>query len=130
MSKMRIHKKQSYTIVPNNFLRNPEMSLKAKGLLTLLLSFPNDWEYTEEGLLGFFKDGKISLISGLKELETLGYLTRTRVKDSSGRFGGSDYDVYEDPGDRLFCVGENPRKKGAPHTQNPMTENPTQENPT
>lgn len=73
------------------------MSLKAKGLLSMMLSLPDDWNYSVSGLVKLSKDGKDSVMSALAELEEFGYLLRTRTTDSKGRFNGIEYDIYEHP---------------------------------
>lgn len=118
MGTFRINHNTNYTVVSNRHLRDKEMSLKAKGLLTLMLSLPDDWNYSIEGLVKLSKDGKGSVTNGLYELEKLGYMTRTQTKDSKGQFNGYDWEVYESP------VTENPL------TENPPTVNPTQINTT
>lgn len=73
------------------------MSLKAKGLLSLMLSLPDDWDYSISGLATLSKDGKDSIMSALAELEKFGYLTRKRVTDEKGRFAGVEYNIFEVP---------------------------------
>ena len=92
------------------------MSLKAKGLLSLMLSLPDDWDYSIAGLATLSRDGKDSVMSALKELEQFGYLTRSRVVDERGRFAGYDYDIFEEP-------------RRAPYSENPQTEQPNADNP-
>lgn len=82
-------KKEKYTIVSNSFLQDKRLSLKAKGLLTLMLSLPEDWNYSVKGLISFCKDGKDSVNSALKELEIAGYITRKNIKDELGHFKGT-----------------------------------------
>ena len=116
MAVMRIHKTANYTIMSNHHFKEREMSLKAKGLLSLMLSLPDDWDYSIAGLATLSRDGKDSVMSALKELETFGYLTRTRLVDERGRFAGYDYDIFEEP-------------RRAPYSENPQTETPQAENP-
>ena len=97
MAVMRVHKNANFTVMSNYHFREKEMSLKAKGLLSLMLSLPNDWDYSIAGLTTLSKDGKDSVMSALKELEQFGYLIRTRLTDERGRFAGYDYDIYEEP---------------------------------
>lgn len=97
MAVMRVHKNANYTVMSNYHFREKKMSLKAKGLLSLMLSLPDDWDYSINGLATLSKDGKDSVMSALKELEAFGYLTRTRVTDERGRFAGYDYDIFEEP---------------------------------
>ena len=81
MAVMRVHKNANFTVMSNYHFREKKMSLKAKGLLSLMLSLPNDWDYSIAGLATLSKDGKDSVMSALKELEQFGYLTRTRLVD-------------------------------------------------
>lgn len=96
MAVIRVEKTKDYTVMSNSHLKNKEMSLKAKGLLSLMLSLPDEWDYTIEGLTTLSADGKESVRSALKELEKLGYLRRTQTK-SNGRFAKAEYTVYELP---------------------------------
>ena len=97
MSLFRVHKTKDFTIMSNTHFKEREMSLKAKGLLSLMLSLPDDWSYNIKGLCALSKDGKDSVMSALAELEKFGYLTRTRETDSKGRFSGVRYDIFETP---------------------------------
>lgn len=105
----------------NHHFREKEMTLKAKGLLSMMLSLPDDWDYSINGLATLSKDGKESVMSALSELERFGYLTRTRTTDEKGRFSGYDYDIYEFPQTVEPCT-ENP------NTVEPNTGNPAQSN--
>ena len=73
------------------------MSLKAKGLLSLMLSLPDDWNYSVSGLVKLSKDGKDSVMSALAELETFGYLLRNRTTNNRGQFSGIEYNIFEQP---------------------------------
>ena len=97
MSVIRVHKTNNFTIMSNHHFKEKRMSLKAKGLLSLMLSLPEDWNYSVSGLVKLSKDGKDSVMSALSELEEFGYLTRERVVDSKGRFAGVEYNIYEQP---------------------------------
>ena len=101
----------------NHHLRNTELSLKAKGLLSLMLSLPEDWDYTTKGLAHICKDGVDSITTALKELERHGYLTRQRLRYENGQLGDIEYTIHEKP-----VTAEKP---GAP----PKRENPRQVNP-
>jgi hypothetical protein len=105
----------------NYHFREKGMSLKAKGLLSLMLSLPDEWDYSANGLATLSKAGKDSVKKTLVELEQFGYLKRTRVTDTKGRFIGYDYDIFEKP------TTENPLTE-KPSTEKPTTENPTQLN--
>lgn len=97
MSIMRIHKTANFTVMSNFHFKEKQMSLKAKGLLSLMLSLPDDWNYSVSGLCKLSKDGKDSVMSALSELEKFGYLSRSRITDNRGRFCGVEYDIYEAP---------------------------------
>ena len=81
----------------NYHFKEKKMSLKAKGLLSLMLSLPDDWNYSISGLVTLSKDGKDSVMSALGELEEFGYLTRVRLTNSKGQFSGVEYNIYEEP---------------------------------
>lgn len=121
MAVMRVHKTGNYTIMSNYHFKEKEMSLKAKGLLSLMLSLPEDWDYSINGLATLSKDGRDSVMGALKELEKFGYLIRTRTNDEKGRFSGYDYDIFENPQSTIPNVEE-------PCTDFPNTDNPQQLN--
>lgn len=81
----------------NHHFKEKGMSLKAKGLLSLMLSLPDDWNYSVSGLVKLSKDGKDSVMSALQELEKFGYLTRTQLVNSKGQFAGIEYNIFEEP---------------------------------
>ena len=110
----------------NNHLRNRDLSLKAKGLLSLMLSLPDEWDYTENGLATLSKDGRDSVRPTIKELEKFGYLIRTRNRDEKGRLTDTVYDVFENPQTEKPML-ENPILD-KPMLEKPMLENPTQLN--
>lgn len=121
MATFRIHKTNNYTVMSNEHLRNKALSLKAKGLLSLMLSLPDDWDYSVLGLAALSKDGKDSVMSTLSELKDAGYVKMSQSKSNNGRFGSWDYDVYES------SVNGNPNSE-KPYAENPNTENPPQLN--
>lgn len=90
MAVFRVEKTKDFTIMSNHHLRNTELSLKAKGLLSLMLSLPEDWDYTTKGLAHICKDGVDSITTALKELERHGYLTRQRLRYDNGQLGLSE----------------------------------------
>lgn len=92
----RIEKNREFVVMSNRFLRNKKMSLKAKGLLALCLSLPEDWNYSLNGLVAICKESQTSIRSALKELETHGHLERRRQKDKKGQFI-YEYIIYEVP---------------------------------
>lgn len=97
MSVFRIQKTANYTVMSNHHFKEKKMSLKAKGLLSLMLSLPDDWDYSISGLATLSKDGKDSIMSALAELEKFGYLTRTRLVNDKGQFSGVEYNIFEVP---------------------------------
>ena len=80
MAVFRIEKTRDYTVMSNHHLRDMSLSLKAKGLLSLMLSLPEEWDYTMKGLARICKDGVDSISGGIRELEARGYLIRERVR--------------------------------------------------
>ena len=116
MAVMRVHKNANYTIMSNHHFKEKKMSLKAKGLLSLMLSLPDDWDYSIAGLVTLSKDGRDSVMTALQELERFGYLKRTQLVNEKGHFAGYDYDIFECPINSL------------PNSENPKTEKPKKEN--
>ena len=109
MSIVRIHKTGNFTVMSNYHFKEKKMSLKAKGLLSLMLSLPDDWNYSISGLVSLSKDGKDSVMAALSELEKFGYLSRERVTNSKGQFAGVEYNIYEQP-QREKPVAEKPNE--------------------
>lgn len=101
MSSIRQHRRhdRGYTNIPNSIFMNKNLSNKAKGLLCTLLSLPPHWKFTEQGLVTLSKDGRDSVRSALKELETTGYVHREkeRVRNEKGQLKGIIYHIYEEP---------------------------------
>src|SRR5699024_8313557 len=85
MAVFRIEKTRDYTVMYNHHLRNAGLSLKSKGLLSMMLSLPEAWNYTTRGLAKICKEGTDSIGSALKELERAGYIVRNRLRDSKGK---------------------------------------------
>ena len=116
----------------NHHLRNTELSLKAKGLLSLMLSLPEDWDYTTKGLAHICKDGVDSITTALKELERHGYLTRQRLRYENGQLGDIEYTIHEKPVNAEkqedLPKRENPRQVN-PRQAKPEQAEPGQENP-
>ena len=90
-------KRKNYTIMSNHHLRNKALSLKAKGLLSLMLSLPEDWDYTLAGLSHINREKIDAIREAVKELEKAGYIVRSRERDEKGRLRGADYVIYEQP---------------------------------
>ena len=97
MTVFRIEKTKDFTVMSNHHLRNKTLSLKAKGLLSLMLSLPEDWDYTTKGLAQICKEGVDSISTALKELEKHGYLTRHRIRYKNGQLGDVEYTIHERP---------------------------------
>ena len=129
MAVIRVHKTEDYTVMSNTHFREKNMSLKAMGLLSLMLSLPDDWDYSVMGLTTLSKDGKDSVMSALNELEEFGYLKRSCLNDECGRFAGYDYDIYEQP--QAADADESTETPYAekPHAEKPYAENPNTEKP-
>lgn len=130
MPVFRVEKNKNYTTMANYHLRDPRLSLKAKGLLSLILSLPEDWDYTIPGLAALSRDGKDAVRSCLDELGGAGYVRRSRTHKEDGTFGGNEYVVYEHPqGVEDQPASENPTMD-EPSSENPSLGNPSLENPT
>ena len=114
MAVFRIEKTRDYTVMSNHHLRNTELSLKAKGLLSLMLSLPENWDYTTKGLARICKDGVDSICAGVRELEEQGYVVRERVRNPTGQLGAIEYTILEQP--------------RPPEREKPEQENPAQLN--
>lgn len=110
----------------NAHLRDTRLSLKAVGLLSKLLSLPDDWDYSVEGLTRICKEGKDAITAALKELEACGYLVRKQTHDAGGKLSGMEYLIYEKP--QEVTVDGKPAN-GEPLTDYPSTEKPLTENP-
>jgi len=93
----RIMKENNYTRVSNHYLRDNSLSFKAKGLLTLMLSLPEDWDYTIAGLAQFTADGRVSIANTIRELEECGYIRRNQTRGENGAFAQNEYWIYEVP---------------------------------
>ncbi len=97
MPVIRVGKSKNFTIIANYVFKDNRLSLKAKGLLTQMLSLPDDWDYTLKGLTSLFSDGQDSIRAAIHELERYGYIIRKRVRDERGRLCGTEYIIYEKP---------------------------------
>ena len=117
MSVFRVEKNKSYTVMSNHHLRNHALSLKAKGLLSQMLSLPEDWDYTLQGLAQINKESIDAIREAVRELERAGYIERSRERDERGCLRGTVYTIYEQP-------------HAEPTLEKPMLDFPTLENPT
>ena len=123
MAVFRVERNTGYTVMSNHHLRNKELTLKAKGLLSQMLSLPEDWDYTLAGLSHINREKIDAIREAVKELEKAGYIVRSRERDEKGRLRGADYVIYEQP---------QPREPEAATSggQPPILDLPTLENPT
>ena len=97
MAVFRVERNKGYTVMSNHHLRNKELSLKAKGLLSQMLSLPEEWDYTLQGLAYINREQIDAIRQAVHELERAGYIVRTRERDSRGRLRGAEYTIYEQP---------------------------------
>ncbi len=114
MSVFRMERTKDYTVMSNCHLRDKRLSLKAKGLLSQMLSLPEDWDYTLSGLAYINLESKDAIRSAVNELETAGYIQRHQTVKANGKFGANEYVIYEKP---------------QPSSDKPLSENPTTEKP-
>ena len=126
MPVFRVERNTGYTVMSNHHLRNKELSLKAKGLLSQMLSLPEDWDYTLAGLSHINREKIDAIREAVKELEKAGYIVRSRERDEKGRLRGADYIIYEQP----QLPEEQPPTLDYPTLENPTLDNPTLEKPT
>ena len=117
MAVFRIERTRDYTVMSNHHLRNANLSLKAKGLLSMMLSLPEDWNYTTRGLAKICKEGVDAIGAALRELEAAGYIVRHKLRDRQGRISDTEYVIYEQPQLRK------------PDTDSPYTEKPYMDKP-
>ncbi|WP_330695128.1 DUF6017 domain-containing protein [Anaerotignum sp.] len=120
MAVFRVERNKGYTVMSNHHLRNKELTLKAKGLLSQMLSLPEDWDYTLAGLSLINREKIDAIREAVRELERAGYINRSRERDEKGRLQGADYVIYEQP---------QPPNLDLPTLENPILDNPTQEKP-
>ena len=117
MAVFRIERTRDYTVMSNHHLRDKGLSLKSKGLLSMMLSLPEDWNYTTRGLAKICKEGVDAIGGALRELEAAGYIVRHQMRDRQGRISDTEYVIYEQP------------QPKAPDTPQPDTASPDTENP-
>ena len=131
MAVFRVERNTGYTVMSNHHLRNKELSLKAKGLLSQMLSLPEDWDYTLSGLSYINRESIDAIRTAVWELEKAGYITRRQGRDGKGKMTAIEYTIYEQPqSPGSHSPGlENPTP-GKPILENPIPGNPTSENPT
>ena len=137
MGVFRVEKNRGYTVMSNYHLKDKNISLKAKGLLSMILSLPDGWNYTTRGLAAISKEGVESIGTTLKELEKVGYLDRKQVRDEMGRIRDVEYTIYEQPKKKEGKEKATGKKQpgtdkpdaGSPDTDSPDTGNPDMDNP-
>ena len=100
MAVFRVERTRDYTVMSNHHLRDKSLSLKAKGLLSLMLSLPEDWDYTLSGLARICQEGKDAIRGAIRELERAGYVQRRQTTDEAGKFSVNEYIIREQPTDR------------------------------
>ena len=133
MAVFRVERNTGYTVMSNHHLRNKELTLKAKGLLSQMLSLPEDWDYTLAGLSHINREKIDAIREAVKELEKAGYIVRSRERDEKGRLRGADYVIYEQPQPKepeAATSSEQPPTSDLPTLENPTLDNPTLEKPT
>ena len=131
MAVFRVERNTGYTVMSNHHLRNKELTLKAKGLLSQMLSLPENWDYTLAGLSYINRESIDAIRTAVWELEKAGYITRRQGRDEKGKMIAIEYTIYEQPqSPGSHSPGlENPTP-GKPILENPTPGNPTSENPT
>lgn len=129
MAVFRVERNKGYTVMSNHHLRNKDLTLKAKGLLSQMLSLPEDWDYTLAGLSHINREKIDAIREAVRELERAGYIIRSRERDEKGRLRGADYVIYEQPPISDLPTLENPILDN-PTLEKPTQDNPTLENPT
>ena len=97
MNIKRIQKSKNYSIISNEILRRKDLSLKAKGLMSLILSLPDSWDLTVNGLVAIVKESKNTVYTILKELNKFGYVERKRIVDNTGKVVKWELIIYENP---------------------------------
>ena len=117
MAVYRVNKNRSYTVMANYHLRDKNLSLKAVGLLSKMLSFNDGWQFSTKGLSAICKEGPDAVLAALRELEDHGYLVRHRQRDAKGRMSNTVFEIYEQP------------QPVSPHMGNPDVDNPDMEKP-
>lgn len=120
MAVFRVEKNRGYTVMSNHHLKDTSLTLKAKGLLSMMLSLPDEWNYTTRGLAAICKEGVDSIGAALRELEKQGYIIRNQLRDSKGRISDTEYIIYEQP--------QHKPDTPAPDTATPDTEKPYLDN--
>ena len=124
MAVFRVQRTSDYTVMSNYHLRDKNLTLKSKGLLSMMLSLRDDWNYTTRGLAAISKEGVDAIGTALKELEIAGYITRRQLRGANGRICDTEYTIYERPQHR-----ETPPGTDSPDTENPDMVEPDMDKP-
>ena len=124
MPVFRVEKTRDYTVMSNHHLRDMSLSLKAKGLLSQMLSLPENWDYTLSGLCTINRESRDAIRSAINELEQAGYIERRQTTDSRGRFSSNEYIIHESP---ISTMPED-TPPSDPSSEKPTAEKPTQLN--
>lgn len=122
MAIFRVEKTKDFTLMSNHHLRNKTLSLKAKGLLSLMLSLPDTWDYTLKGLASICSEGIDAIRTAVKELEQHGYIVRKQLRNEKGRIRDMEYIIYERP-------QKKDPESAKPRSDSPGLENPILDNP-
>lgn len=133
MAVFRVERNKGYTVMSNYHLKDRGLTLKSKGLLSMMLSLPDEWNYTTRGLAAICREGVDSIGAALRELEKAGYIVRNQLRDEKGRITDTEYVIYEQPHtsspDTAYPDTENPYldkpdmdtpDTGGPHTEKPL----------
>ena len=110
MAVYRVQRTRDYTVMSNYHLKDKGLTLKSKGLLSMILSLPEEWNYTTRGLASICKEGVDAIGSALKELETAGYIVRRQLRGANGRITDTEYIIYEQPQPKKLA--RPPERKG------------------
>ena len=127
MAVYRVQRTRDYTVMSNYHLKDKGLTLKSKGLLSMILSLPEEWNYTTRGLASICKEGVDAIGSALKELETAGYIVRRQLRGANGRITDTEYIIYEQPQPKKLDML--PSDVVSPDTENPDTVKPDTEKP-
>lgn len=125
-------KKNNFTIVPNEILQSKDLSLQAKGLIAQCLSFPDNWNYSINGLVSVVKEGKTAVMNTIKELERNGYVKRNRIHDANGKFAGIEYVITDYPNsEKPYAENQNmvQSQQNQPYSEKPNMVKPNMGNP-
>ena len=131
MAVYRVERTRDYTVMSNCHLKDTSLSLKAKGLLSMMLSLPNEWNYNTRGLAAICKEGVDAIGSAIRELEGRGYIVRRQLRGTDGRITDTEYTIYEQPQQPDPPAPELPDAPGPdmPHPENPYVAGPDMAGP-